>query len=319
MGLPPRGAIWRVLVTGGAGFIGSRLVRRIETEWENAQVTVVDDFRSGNFKNLEGFRGDLIAEDISRLEMRAFFKPKDFDAIFHLASITDTRVADQKQMCLDNIEGFRNLLEFAQGTRTPITYASSAATYGIDARVNAETDPRKPANVYGFSKAQLENLAMRTLLKPEHAGWAVNAVRYFNVYGPGEAHKGPMASMIYQLYRQMKAGNRPRVFKQGEQKRDFVHVDDVVQCTLQAMAGGKPGVFNGGSGAARSFNDVIALLNKALGTGLEPDYIDNPFAFFQPFTQADLSRSRHELVYEPQYTLDKGVAEYVAWLEKQAG
>ncbi|MCG3184429.1 MAG: ADP-L-glycero-D-manno-heptose-6-epimerase [Planctomycetes bacterium] len=318
MTLPGKNAIWRVLVTGGAGFIGSRLVRRIEDEWPNADVTVIDDFRSGNFKNLEGFRGELIALDMAKLDYKKHLRAQDFDAIFHLASITDTRVMDQRQMCWDNVESFRRLLEFTRERQTPITYASSAATYGIDARVNAETDPRKPANVYGFSKVQLENLAEKYRRDPDLAAWKLNAVRYFNVYGPHEQHKGAMASMIYQLYLQMKQGKRPRVFKHGEQKRDFVHVDDAVQCTLLAMHSGKAGVFNTGSGEARSFNEVIEQLNKALGTKLEPEYIDNPFPFFQPFTQADLTRSKAELGYEPKYNLESGVKQYVQWLEAQA-
>ncbi len=314
MALPGKSAKWRVLVTGGAGFIGSRLVRRIESEWENAEVTVVDDFRSGDFRNLEGFAGDLIAEDLSRLKLRNYLASSSVDAIFHLASITDTREQDQRKMCFDNIESFRRLLQFARRRKIPLVFASSAATYGIDGKVNLETDGRKPANVYGFSKVQLENLAAKYLSDPDLAGWKVSGVRYFNVYGPGEQHKGPMASMIYQLYLQMKQGARPRVFEHGEQKRDFVHVDDVVDCTLRAMAAGKSGVFNAGSGQARSFNDVIGLLNKALKTDLKPEYIKNPFAFFQPFTQADLSRSKTELGYEPRFDLEKGVSEYAHWL-----
>jgi ADP-L-glycero-D-manno-heptose 6-epimerase len=317
MSLPGKNAIWRVLVTGGAGFIGSRLVRRIEQEWENAEVTVIDDFRSGDFHNLQGSACDLIAADLTNLDFASYFTPKQFDAIFHLASITDTRVLDQFEMCHDNIESFRNLMEYAEPNKIPVTYASSAATYGIDGRVNAETDDRKPANVYGFSKVQLENMAQRFLDKSDNAGWAVNAVRYFNVYGPHEQHKGAMASMCFQLYQQMKAGKRPRVFKNGDQKRDFVHVDDAVQCTLLAMDSGKPGVFNTGSGEARSFNELIAELNGALGTKLEPEYIDNPYPFFQPFTQADLTRSKAELGYEPKYNLATGIRAYVAWLKEQ--
>jgi ADP-L-glycero-D-manno-heptose 6-epimerase len=113
----------------------------------------------------------------------------------------------------------------------------------------------------------------------------------------------------------MKAGKRPRVFKAGEQKRDFVHVDDVVNCTLLAMNSGKSGVFNAGSGEARSFNDVISVLNHEMETNLKPEYIENPFAFFQPFTQADLARSKSELGYVPKYDLEKGVKQYVNWLE----
>lgn len=318
MTLPVKSAIWRVLVTGGAGFIGSRLVRTIEDNWENARVTIIDDFRSGDFKNLEGFKGDVIAADLTEIDLGGYFQPKQFDAIFHLASITDTRVMDQLQMCQDNIESFRNLMDFAEANHIPITYASSAATYGIDAKINVETDPRKPANVYGFSKVQLENLAAKYLDKADNAGWAVNAVRFFNVFGPHEQHKDKMASMIYQLYLQMKAGQNPKVFKIGEQSRDFVYVDDCVACTLAAMNGGKPGIFNTGSGTARTFNDVIEILNKELGTSLEADYIENPFKFFQPFTQADLTRSKEELGYEPKYTLESGIKAYVEWLEARS-
>ena len=318
MSLPAKSVRWRVVVTGGAGFIGSTLVKRIEREWENAEVTVIDDFRSGHFKNLEGFRGEVIAQNLAKIKLKDFLEPKSVDAIFHLASITDTREQDQRKMTWDNVESFRRLLEFAREKQIPITYASSAATYGIDARINSETDERKPANVYGFSKVQLENLAAKYLSEPDLQGWKIAGTRYFNVYGPGEAHKGPMASMIYQLYLQMKAGKKPRVFKSGEQSRDFVHVDDVVECTLRAMASSKSGVFNAGSGQARTFNDLIKCLNNNMLLNLKPDYIDNPFAFFQPFTQADLTRSRTELGYEPKYSLETGVKQYVNWLEGRA-
>jgi len=321
MTLPGKDNVWNVLVTGGAGFIGSTLVRRIETDWPAARVTVLDDFRSGSFKNLEGFRGDLVTADLGIADLHAYFKPGDFDAVFHLASITDTRVEDQFQMCHDNIEGFRNLLEFLAPTRTPVTYASSAATYGVSAESNpnSEGDPRKPANAYGFSKVQLENLAARVLARPGNEEWRINAVRYFNVYGPGEAHKGAMASMAYQLYLQMKDGRRPKVFKDGTQQRDFVHVDDAVACTLLAFdKGERGGVYNTGSGEARSFNDLIDRLNDALETKHKPDYIANPYAFFQPFTQADLTRSKETLGYEPKYTLKEGIAAYVEWLKGQA-
>ncbi|CAG1773031.1 partial ADP-L-glycero-D-manno-heptose-6-epimerase, partial [uncultured bacterium] len=152
MSLPAKSVRWRVVVTGGAGFIGSTLVKRIEREWENAEVTVIDDFRSGHFKNLEGFRGEVIAQNLTKIKLKDFLEPKSVDAIFHLASITDTREQDQRKMTWDNVESFRRLLEFAREKQIPVTYASSAATYGIDARINSETDERKPANVYGFSK-----------------------------------------------------------------------------------------------------------------------------------------------------------------------
>ncbi len=302
------------LVTGGAGFIGSNVALALQEKYPAARLVVVDDFRSGDFHNLRGFRGDVVAADISRLDWNAQFRDRGFDAVFHLASITDTTVHDQLQQVHDNVEGFRRLLEFLAPSQTPVVYASSAATYGMGAGRMREDQPLAPANVYAFSKVQLENLAAD--FGRHCPSWRLVGLRYFNVYGPREAHKRAAASMIYQLYRQMKSGQRPRVFRSGEQKRDFVYIKDIVSLTLQALAAPAFGIFNGGSGAAFSFNEVIAALNQALGTRLEPDYIDNPYShFYQPHTEADLDRVRSVLRYEPQYPPARGIADYVAILE----
>src|SRR4051812_8495232 len=216
-----------LLVTGGVGFIGSNLALKLQEIYPDARITVADDFRSGDFKNLEGFRGDFIAADVSRLDWNVQFKDRTFDAIFHEASITDTTVHDQLLQVHDNVEGFRRVLEFAKPNHTPVVYASSAATYGIGSGAMREDQSPRPANVYAFSKVQLDNLARE--YARQTTAWKIVGVRYFNVYGPREKHKKAAASMIYQLYLQMKAGKRPRVFKAGEQKRDFVYVKDVVR------------------------------------------------------------------------------------------
>ncbi|MGI8967447.1 MAG: NAD-dependent epimerase/dehydratase family protein, partial [Limisphaerales bacterium] len=148
-----------ILVTGGAGFIGSNLTLALQEKYPDARIVVVDDFRSGDFKNLRGFRGDFVTADISRLDWNAQFLDLTFDAIFHEASITDTTVHDQFLQTHDNVEGFRRLLEFAELQRTPIVYASSAATYGIGSNKMSEEQPPAPANVYAFTKVQLDNLA----------------------------------------------------------------------------------------------------------------------------------------------------------------
>ncbi|MGH7936780.1 MAG: ADP-glyceromanno-heptose 6-epimerase [Chthoniobacterales bacterium] len=301
-----------LLVTGGAGFVGSNLVLALQEKFPDARLTVIDDFRSGDFKNLRGYRGDFVAKDLATLDWRAQFGDEKFDAIFHLASITDTTNHDQFEQVHDNVESFRRLLDFARPQSTRVVYASSAATYGAASGVNTEAHEAAPANVYAFSKAIMDNLARRAAA--EDSEWKIVGVRYFNVYGPREAHKGVPACMILHLSRQMKEGKRPRIFKHGEQKRDFVYVKDIVQGTLRALEAKESGIYNLGSGQARSFNELIAILNNSLGTNFEPEYFDNPHAHYQNHTEADLMNVRRSLGYEPQFSLEAGVADYMRWL-----
>lgn len=300
----------KYLVTGGAGFVGSNIAKTLEAQGH--EVTVLDDFsKNGHFKNLIGFKGDVITCDLWERVPHDMY----FDAIFHEAAITDTTVMDQKAMMEQNVEAFKNLLDFAaENEIKKVIYASSAATYGNGPVPNVETQPTHPENVYGFSKVIMDNVARQ--FADDNNDMTIIGLRYFNVYGPGEYHKGKMASMVYQLYNQMKAGQRPRVFKYGEQQRDFVYVKDIVKINLCALTNGKEtGVFNAATGIPRDYNAIIACLNKELGTSLEPDYIDNPYPFFQLKTQADITKSKEKLGYTPDYTLEQGIADYVAILE----
>src|SRR2546430_5392618 len=142
----------------------------------------------------------------------------------------------------------------------------------------------------------MDNIATRLAL--ENPDWAIIGLRYFNVYGPREAHKGMPASMVYHLAQQMKTGERPRIFKHGEQKRDFVYVKDAVEGSIRALNAQTSGIYNLGTGEARSFNELVDVLNKCLGTSFQPDYIDNPHAHYQNFTQADLTNARSALGYK---------------------
>ena len=300
------------VVTGGAGFIGSNLVLALQEKFPSARLTVIDDFRSGDFKNLRGYRGDVLARNLAELNWWEHFSKEKFDAIFHLASITDTTNHNQFEQVHDNVESFRQVLEFARYNQARVIYASSAATYGAADGVNSESHEAAPANVYAFSKTILDNLARRAAT--ENANWKIVGLRYFNVYGPREAHKGMPASMILHLARQMKEGRRPRVFKHGEQKRDFVYVKDIVQGTMRALEASESGIYNLGSGQPRSFNELITILNKSLGTNFEPEYFDNPHAHYQNHTEADLALVRQSLGYEPRFPLEDGVADYMRWL-----
>lgn len=302
-------AVKNILVTGGAGFIGSNLVLSLQKKFPHSRISVIDDFRSGHFSNLSGYRGDIIAADVSRLDFGRQFPGATFDAVFHLASITDTTVRDQRLQVHDNVEGFRRVLDFAAIHQTPVVYASSAAVYGMERTIMEEEMTPNPANVYAFSKAQMDNLAQ--IYTADRMAWRIVGLRYFNVYGPQESHKKTCASMIYQLYCQMKEGKRPRVFADGRQKRDFVFIDDVVELTIRAVEASKSRVYNCGSGVAFSFNEGIQTINRALDTDLAPEYFENPYDFYQSHTQANMERAKKELGFAPMYPPEKGIVEYV--------
>jgi ADP-L-glycero-D-manno-heptose 6-epimerase len=310
--LPPANNNLNLLITGGAGFIGSNLVLELQERFPDFRLTVIDDFRSGDFKNLNGYKGDFVAQNLAELDWEKQFRDEEFDAIFHLASITDTTNHNQFEQVHENVESFRRLLHFALKNNTRVIYASSASTYGAATEASDESSSTAPANVYAFSKAMLDNLATR--FAAEHGELIIVGLRYFNVYGPREAHKGVPASMAYHLSQQMKRGERPRIFKHGEQKRDFVYVKDVVAGTMSAMEANESGIYNLGCGEARSFNELVYILNRCLETNLEPQYIDNPHAHYQNFTQAELTRARKALGYKPRFSLEEGVADYMRWL-----
>lgn len=305
-----------ILITGGAGFIGSNLALKLQQMYPESKILILDDFSSANFKNLKGFKGEVLACDVSTDEL--FYKVEEtkIDLIFHLASITDTTVTDQELMMRKNVDGFKNILELAYDTEAVVVYASSASVYGnVKEHIPLTEDREKsPENIYAFSKYIMDNIAKDF---SEQTGIKAVGVRYFNVYGPREAHKGKFASMIYQLYLQMKQGKRPRIFKWGEQKRDFVYIKDVVEATILASKAPDTTVYNVGSGQARSFNEVIALLNKNLGTDFEPEYFDCPYDFYQEYTQADMTKIKEELGFVPKYDLEKGIKEYVDILENR--
>ncbi len=305
--------LWEnIVVTGGAGFIGSNLVLELQRRFPQSHIDVVDDFRSGAFTNLKGYRGDVQAFDLSRIDVADLFYNRPPTVIFHLASITDTTVTNEKQMIHDNVEGFRGMLDYCIESNVPMVYASSAATYGIGDGPMSEDAVPAPANVYAFSKMVLDNIARKTM--KEAPEMHIVGLKFFNVYGPLEGHKKIASSMIYHLSRMMKEGKRPRIFTPGDQKRDFVYVRDVVDAVIAAVGAEESGIYNVGSGRARSFNELCAILNNVLGTDLEPEYCECPYSFYQPFTEADLTQAKKALGYEPKYSLEDGVADYMKFL-----
>lgn len=298
----------RVLVTGGAGFIGSNLALELERRGE--EVVIVDDLSSSNFKNLAGFKGDLIVEDISIFDPSSRFKREDFDLIFHQGSITNTTLADDAEMIRSNVEGFRRTANFAVERGVKLIYASSAGVYGNGPIPMTEDQELFPLNAYAFSKYLIDNLA--TNYAKKH-GTIIIGLRYFNVYGPGEQYKGHSASMIYQLACQIKAGKQPRIFKYGEQFRDQIYVKDVVSANLKAVEVGESCIVNVGTGIPTTFNRVIEILNDLLSTSFEPDYFDNPYtSFYQNQTLANTELAERLLGFKAEFSPEAGIRDYIS-------
>jgi ADP-L-glycero-D-manno-heptose 6-epimerase len=302
----------RFLVTGAGGLIGANLALTLESLGHT--VVALDHFAIGRRENLKDLRGTIHAGDIRTADYDALGR---FDGIFHQAAITDTTVMDEKLMRAVNVEAFVKILEYAKRSGCPkVVYASSAATYGKGGVPMREDAPPAPANIYGVSKVEMERAAWAFVEKCPSVQTV--GLRYFNVYGPLEFHKGSAASMIYQLYKQIAGGKAPRVFKMGEQFRDFVYVKDVVAANWKAFEFRGNGVFNVGTGLPTSFNQVIAILNRLLSADRPTDYIDNPFDFYQSATQADTTNAAHVLGYTAAYPPERGIADYVAYLKTRA-
>lgn len=291
----------KALITGGAGFIGSNLA--LELQKKGFYVVVVDDFSYGDYKNLIGFEGEIIPYNIMEIELK-----KDFDVIFHQAAITDTRIRNQKTMMRTNVGCFKKLIEFCVENQIPFIYASSAAVYGNAIAPQKEEDAGRPINIYGFSKWVCDCIAKKFIETHESL---IIGLRYFNVFGPNEEHKGKMASMVWQLANQMLEGKRPRIFKFGEQKRDQVYVKDVIKANILAMKSKHSCIVNIGTGRAVTFNHIIETLNQVFSFDYEPEYIENPYKkHYQEHTEADLTNAKKFLNYKPKWKFEDAVKDY---------
>jgi len=300
----------RILVTGAAGFIGSNLAKRLSRDGHD--VVAADSLLAGSYQNLVDFSGDFLTlKDHDDVGSMIALGP--FDAIFHQAGITGVvgaageDLSNTHRMLRNNVETFRALLDWAMLTKARVIWASSCSVYGRGPVPMKESQRADPLNAYAFSKLTMERLAMRFAPRLAHP---IVGLRYSNVYGPGENHKGKLASMIHQLAKQMRRGHRPRIFSPGTQKRDFVYIDDVIQANLCALNARASGAFNSGAGASWSFNDVVMQLNRVLKTDHQPDYFENPYSFTQDWTETDLTLARHTLGYTPAFDLAKGIEAY---------
>jgi len=308
-----------IILTGGAGFIGSNLLAALNAK--GLSDVLVVDRRGDNFGNLRDLRFlDFMQPDEFARAIELKSLPNRIEAIFHQGACADTTNTDGRYMIDNNFTFSKLILNFALSRKVPFVYASSAAVYGSSKAFAPSRENERPLNLYGLSKLAFDNHVHNVSAKSEST---VAGLRYFNVYGPHESHKGKMASMVYQLYRQIKMGGRARLFEgtdayaDGEQRRDFVFVNDVVRVNL-ALAEGpvRSGVFNVGTGQARTFNDVARILIARLGKGAI-DYVLFPSSLagrYQSFTQADLSSLRNAGYTESFSTLESGIARSVdAW------
>ena len=296
----------KCLVTGGAGFIGSNLA--LELEKQSHEVTAMDNFLTGNKNNLNGFNGKFIEADVSD---NNFDINGSFDVIFHEAAITDPRYPNDRETYNKNVQGFKNMIKLAQKNNAKLIYASTASLYG-NGKVPMQEDQKKELlSAYGSSKLEMDNIAFKLFDKMHIVG-----LRYFNVFGPREKYKGKAASMVYHLGKQMKQGKNPRIFKYGEQKRDHIYVKDAVDATINALDAKKSCIVNVGTGIGTTFNDLIKVLNKSLGTDFEPEYFDMPYdpKTYQSNTQADTKKAEKILCFKARWELKKGIADYFKFL-----
>jgi ADP-L-glycero-D-manno-heptose 6-epimerase len=320
------------VVTGAAGFIGSNLVRALNERGESDIIAVDNLARADKFLNLVDCD---IADFIDKRDFVAQLNAGEFEgvieAVLHQGACSDTMETDGRYMMENNYRYSVSLLDYCQEEEVPLLYASSASVYGAGAVFREARECEAPLNIYGYSKFLFDQVVRRRL--PD-ADSQIAGFRYFNVYGPNEAHKGRMASVAFHFFNQFQSEGRVKLFQgsdgyaDGEQKRDFVSVEDVIEVNMHFLE--RPslsGIFNLGTGRAQTFNDVaVATINACLGARgqaaltLEQmraqnmiEYIAFPDALkgkYQSYTEADNAALRRAGYTDPFLTVEEGVSRY---------
>lgn len=326
------------VVTGAAGFIGSNLVKALNERGVTAIIAVDNLARADKFRNLVDCEiADYLDKEAFVEQLAAGAFDGALEAVLHQGACSDTLETDGRYMMSNNYRYSRELLQYCQDDEVPFIYASSAAVYGKGPVFREAREFEAPLNIYGYSKFLFDQVVRRKLSEPTAQ---VVGLRYFNVYGPREAHKGRMASVAFHFYHQYRSEGRVRLFEgadgygDGEQRRDFVSVEDVVKVNLFFLEHPEvSGVFNVGTGASQTFNDVArATVNACRQAQGEPplslaelrqqgivQYIPFPEALkgkYQSYTEADVSALRAAGFREPFLTVEEGVARYVKALLK---
>jgi ADP-L-glycero-D-manno-heptose 6-epimerase len=315
-----------IVVTGGAGFIGSNIVKGLNERGER-DVLVVDDLKDGTkFRNLADCEiADFEDKDRWLADLEAGRKPRRAPtAVFHQGACSNTMEWDGRFMMETNYRYSKVLLHYCLAERIPFFYASSASVYGAGPGFSEVPEHERPINVYGYSKFLFDRYVRRIL--PE-AHSPVAGLRYFNVYGPREQHKGRMASVAFHLDRQVRETGEARLFEgsdgygDGEQRRDFIYVRDVVAVNLWLLERGNvSGIFNVGTGRSQSFNEVAqAVIDwHKRGTIRYIPFPPELAGRYQSYTQADMTRLRAAGYTAPFATVQEGVRAYLDELARTA-
>ena len=313
-----------IVVTGAAGFIGSGMISYLNEKYPGKDIIAVDDFsREDKNKNLER---KIIKEFVNRDSFLSGNNQKfdNIELIIHFGARTDTTEMNKDIFDKLNLNYSKAIWKISVESNIPLIYASSAATYGAgESGYNDDHSiiPKlKPLNPYGESKNEFDKWVLQQETKPPY--WI--GLKFFNVFGPNEYHKGRMASVIFHAYNQIIATGKIKLFKShkpeyknGEQKRDFIYVKDVfkvIDFLFKNKDKVKSGIYNLGTGKARTFNDLAMSVFYALNKSPKIEYIDTPIDIrdkYQYFTQANMDKLRSQGYLEPFYSLEKGVIDYV--------
>jgi ADP-L-glycero-D-manno-heptose 6-epimerase len=307
-----------IVVTGGAGFIGSNIVKGLNEAGEE-DILVVDNLSNAE-KHLN-LNSLSIADYIDKDEfLQKLNKFKNVSAIFHQGACSSTTEQDGKYMMSNNYEYSKNLLNYSLENNIDFLYASSASVYGNgNAGFVEKPEAEYPLNVYGFSKFAFDNYVRRVLPQVKSQ---VLGLRYFNVYGPQENHKGRMASVAFHLFHQLQETGKMKLFEgSGHFRRDFIHVADTVKINLHFYESKTSGIFNAGTGKARSFADIASTLQSLHGSG-EIESIPFPEDLrgkYQEFTEAGLDKLRAAGYSKEFMSLEEGVQQYSEQLSATNG
>ena len=310
-----------ILITGGAGFIGSSLAFYIQDNFPKSKIVIFDCFQNdaisekgylqsyGHYKNLIGFMGDVICGNIAKKDDLTLLSDYKFNYIFHHAAISDTRAYNQELVMKINVNSFYDILKITKEHGATLVYASSAATYGNLPSPQTVGNER-PENPYGYSKYVMDQIALRYAM--ENPDLIIVGLRFFNVYGPGEYYKANTSSMVIQLGHQILDGRAPRLFNNSSQiLRDFIYINDVIQANIKACTSTKNGHYNIATGVSRSFQEIVDILQKELGTDLETEYFSNPYSGYQMNTQAEILHTKKHLDFDPKFSLEAGIKDYM--------